>query len=107
MQLLSRPAREDDIALYHTRAHIDRIWALCMAGGGEASTLEGESTPVVPASYEAALLADPFGCSLEQIDAVLLNPLRHSFLPPDRKRRLIETHRQELRQLKARWIHEP
>jgi acetoin utilization deacetylase AcuC-like enzyme len=66
-RLPCRAATEDDIALYHTRPHITRIRDLCAAGGGEASTLPGESTPVVPASYDVALLAA--GGGMTAVDA--------------------------------------
>src|SRR5690348_2780266 len=52
-----RAATPDDVALYHTREHIERVRTLCASGGGEASVEPGETTPVAPASYEAALLA--------------------------------------------------
>ena len=35
-----------------------------------------------------ALLADPFGLSVAEIDEILLNGVRHSFLPAERKRTL-------------------
>jgi aminodeoxyfutalosine deaminase len=50
---------------------------------------------------EAALLADPFGLDVVAIDEVLLNGVRHSFLPAPAKQRLEATYRAELDALKA------
>ena len=65
----ARHASPDDIALYHTRDHIERVRALCDEGGGEASVEVGDATPVVPASYAAATLA--VGGGMAAVDAVL------------------------------------
>jgi acetoin utilization deacetylase AcuC-like enzyme len=65
-----RPATVDDLALFHTPAHVERIRALCAGGGGEAGTNEtGDATPVVPASWDAALLSA--GAVLSAVDAVI------------------------------------
>jgi adenosine deaminase len=50
---------------------------------------------------EVGLLADPFGLDVAAIDEILLNGVRHSFLPAPAKRRLEATYRAELDALKA------
>lgn len=50
---------------------------------------------------EVALLAEPFGLEVTAIDEILLNGVRHSFAPPNRKRELEEEFRDELADLKA------
>ena len=50
---------------------------------------------------EVGLLADPFGLDVVAIDEILLNGVRHSFLPPPAKQRLEATYRAELDALKA------
>jgi hypothetical protein len=47
------------------------------------------------------LLHDVFDFDLATVDELLLNGVRHSFLPPDRKRALEATFRAELDALKA------
>lgn len=76
-RLEARAATPDDLALYHTHEHIARIRDLCAAGGGEASAEEGESTPVVPASYDVALLAA--GSGMAAVDAVLAGHVRNAY----------------------------
>ncbi len=68
-RLPARMASEDDVALYHTREHIARVREVCAAGGGEAGYESGESTPVVPASWDAALLSA--GSGMAAVDAVM------------------------------------
>ena len=50
---------------------------------------------------DVALLADPFGLDLATIDEILLNGVRHSFLPAERKRELEAEYRAELDALKT------
>jgi aminodeoxyfutalosine deaminase len=50
---------------------------------------------------EIVLLHDVFDFDLATVDELLLNGVRHSFLPPDRKRALEATFRAELDALKA------
>ncbi|MBV9324833.1 MAG: adenosine deaminase [Chloroflexi bacterium] len=50
---------------------------------------------------EVALLADPFALGVGAIDDILLNGVRHSFLPARAKQRLEATYRAELDVLKA------
>ncbi len=73
----ARAATPDDVALYHTREHIERVRALCASGGGEASVEAGESTPVAPASYEAAMLA--VGGGMAAVDAVLAGEVDNAY----------------------------
>lgn len=75
--LSARLARPDDVALYHTRQHIEHVRAVCAAGGGEAGHESGESTPVVPASWEAALLAA--GGGMAAVDAVIAGQVDNAF----------------------------
>lgn len=50
---------------------------------------------------EVSLLAEPFGFDVPTMDEILLNGVRHSFLPPDRKATLLTSFRAELEALKA------
>jgi len=49
---------------------------------------------------DAALLAAPFGFTVAEIDDILLNGVRHSFLPAERKQRMEAEFRAELDALK-------
>jgi aminodeoxyfutalosine deaminase len=49
---------------------------------------------------EVLLLASQFGLDLPQLDELLLNGVRHSFLPPERKLALEREHRAQLDTLK-------
>jgi acetoin utilization deacetylase AcuC-like enzyme len=60
----SLPLTDEDLALFHTRAYIERIKALSAERGGDASHL----TPFGPGSYDIALLAA--GGTTAIIDAV-------------------------------------
>jgi aminodeoxyfutalosine deaminase len=50
---------------------------------------------------EVLLLAEQFGLDLATIDELLLNGVRHSFLPPERKAALEREHRGQLAALKV------
>jgi aminodeoxyfutalosine deaminase len=50
---------------------------------------------------EIVLLSDAFGFDLDTIDELLLNGVRHSFLPPERKRSLEASFRADMAALKA------
>jgi hypothetical protein len=50
---------------------------------------------------EVVLLGDVFGLSLPAIDDVLLNGVRYSFLPPERKQDMEAAFRAELDRLKV------
>ena len=70
---------------------------------GVALTVNSDDPPLFNTSLndEAALLGDPFGLDVAGIDEILLNGVRHSFLPPERKQALEARHQQELASLKA------
>lgn len=68
-----RYATEDEIARFHTRAHIDKIRTLSNAGGGDASLL----TPFGGGSYEIALLAA--GGTIAAMDAVLTRQVKNAY----------------------------
>jgi aminodeoxyfutalosine deaminase len=51
-------------------------------------------------SENVALLGQPFALSVTEIDEILLNGVRHSFLPPERKAMLEVAFREELATLK-------
>lgn len=53
---------------------------------------------------EVVTLVDPFGFDLETIDEIVLNGVRCSFLPDERKRKLEEEFREEMDALKAEHI---
>jgi acetoin utilization deacetylase AcuC-like enzyme len=65
VQLLPRPASEEEVLTLHTREYLERIKRMSSERGGDA----GELTPFGPGSYEIALLAAG-GC-LTAVDAVL------------------------------------
>ena len=68
-----RPATEDELAAYHTRDYIAHVRRVTSEGGG---WLDPE-TPVVPGSWEAAVLAA--GAAIELTDAVLSGQARQAF----------------------------
>jgi len=71
--LKPRRATEDELARFHTRAHIERIAKMSAAGGGEAS----EHTPFGPGSYEIAQLAA--GGAIVAMDAVLSGGAKNAY----------------------------
>ena len=52
-------------------------------------------------NQEVALLADPFNCDLATINALLLNGVRHSFLPAEEKQALEATFQAEITKLQG------
>ncbi len=50
---------------------------------------------------EFAKVGAGFGFSVDQLDEILLNGVRHSFLPPDEKELLLDEFRAELAVLRA------
>ncbi len=68
------PASEDDIALCHTREHIERIKSMAQNGGGE---LDGD-THVNQHSFDVALLAS--GAAIEATRMVLAGELDNAFV---------------------------
>lgn len=76
--LAARRATPEDILLYHTRSHVERIRDLCASGGGEAGMNEtGDATPVVPASFDAAMLAA--GGAMAAVDAVITGQVENAY----------------------------
>ena len=55
-------------------------------------------------SDDYATLVEPFGLSVEQIDEIVLNGFRSSFLPADRKQALVAEVQRELAALKQRHL---
>lgn len=51
-------------------------------------------------NQEVALLADPFGFDINTIDEIVLNGIRHSFLPTSRKHSMEQDFRREMDDLK-------
>ncbi len=70
---------------------------------GVLVTINSDDPPLFNTTLddEVRLLADPFGLSVEQIDEVLLNGVRYSFLPDERKQALEAEFRTELDVLKG------
>jgi acetoin utilization deacetylase AcuC-like enzyme len=71
--LKPRPATEDELARFHTRAHIAHIKAISDSGFGDASQL----TPMGKGSYEIALLAA--GGAIVAADAVLTGEVKNAY----------------------------
>ncbi len=74
-----------------------------LRAAGVPITVNSDDPPLFNTTLndEVALLADPFGLSIEAIDDVLLNGVRHSFLPPDRKAALEAAFREEMAALRT------
>jgi acetoin utilization deacetylase AcuC-like enzyme len=75
-RLLHIPAREatiEELTVYHTPEYVEHVRALAASGGG----MLDRETPVVPASWEAALLAA--GAAIELTDAVIDQRARNAF----------------------------
>jgi acetoin utilization deacetylase AcuC-like enzyme len=73
VSLKPRPATDDELARFHTRAHIDKIHAMSDAGGGDASEL----TPFGKGSFEIAKLAA--GGAIVALEAVLSGQVRNAY----------------------------
>ncbi len=73
-----------------------------LLSAGVAVTIASDDPPMFNTTLndDVALLADPFGLNVATIDEILLNGVRHSFLPPERKRGLEASYRAELDALK-------
>jgi len=67
------PASISDLTVYHTPEHVDRIRAICEAGGGET----GRGAPASRDSYDIALLAA--GGGMAAVDAVMHGRVRRAF----------------------------
>lgn len=74
-----------------------------LRSAGVALTINSDDPPLFNTTLndEAALLAEPFGLGLAEIDEVLLSGVRHSFLPRERKRAMEAEFRAELAALKV------
>ena len=74
---------------------------------GVAVTINSDDPPLFDTTLgeEAALLATAFGLSVSDVDEILLNGVRYSFLEPAAKQRLDDTYRAELDRLKL--LHLP
>jgi adenosine deaminase len=70
---------------------------------GVTVTIASDDPPMFNTTLndEVALLGGPFGLAVEAIDEILLNGVRHSFLPAERKYALESEYRAELDALKA------
>jgi aminodeoxyfutalosine deaminase len=70
---------------------------------GVPLTINSDDPPLFNTTLddEVALLGDVFGLSLPAIDDVLLNGVRYSFLPPERKQEMEAAFRAELDRLKV------
>ncbi|MBV9280556.1 MAG: adenosine deaminase, partial [Chloroflexi bacterium] len=73
---------------------------------GVALTVNSDDPPLFNTTLtdELLTLIDPFGLDVAAIDEVLLNGVRHSFLPAQRKRELEATFRAEMDVLKAEHL---
>lgn len=73
VNLKPRPATDDELARFHTRAHIEKIRAMSDAGGGDASQL----TPFGAGSFEIAKLAA--GGAIVAMEAVLRGQVKNAY----------------------------
>jgi aminodeoxyfutalosine deaminase len=69
---------------------------------GVSLTINSDDPPLFNTSLndEVVLLSDTFGLGIDAIDAILLNAVRSSFLPPERKSALESEIREEMAALK-------
>jgi adenosine deaminase len=74
-----------------------------LLAAGVPITVNSDDPPLFNTTVadEMALLAEPFGLTLGQVDEIVLNGVRHSFLPADEKAALETSFRAELDALKA------
>jgi adenosine deaminase len=80
-----------------------------LLAAGVPVTVNSDDPPLFNTTLndEVALLAEPFGLDVGTADEILLNGVRHSFLPADRKRRLEAELRTELDALKPSHLAAP
>ena len=71
-ELAPRPATRAEVERVHTAAHVDRVRAVCLAGGDA-----GEYAPASPETFDVALLAA--GGALVAVDAVMTGRLRNAY----------------------------
>ncbi len=74
-----------------------------LRAAGALVTVNSDDPPLFNTTLndEVALLAGPFGLDVAAIDAILLDAVRHSFLPPARREALEAEFRAELAALKV------
>ena len=74
-----------------------------LLAAGVVVTINSDDPPLFNTTLndEVALLGGPFGLDVPAIDDILLNSVRHSFLPHERKREMEAVFRRELADLKA------
>ena len=74
-----------------------------LRAAGAIVTVNSDDPPLFNTTLndEVALLAGPFGLDVAAIDAILLDAVRHSFLPPARREALEAEFRAELATLKT------
>jgi adenosine deaminase len=70
---------------------------------GVPITINSDDPPLFNTTFndEVALLGPVFGLSRQAIDEVLLNGVRYSFLPPERKQEIEAAFRVDLDRLKV------
>ena len=71
-----RRASVDELLLFHTAEHIDKVSRLSAAGRG---WLDDGDTPAVPGIFEAA--SDVVGTTLAAVDAVISGETKRAFVP--------------------------
>jgi len=73
---------------------------------GVPVTINSDDPPLFNTNlnHEASLLAEPFGYGVEDIDDILLNGVRYSCLPPDRKEQMLASFQADLDSLKAEHL---
>jgi adenosine deaminase len=69
---------------------------------GVPLSVNSDDPPLFNTSLNAnvAALYDPFHFSLDTIDEILLNGVRHSFMPAEQKKKMEEDFRAEMRELR-------
>ncbi len=69
-----------------------------LLAAGVPVTINSDDPPLFNTTLldEAALLAEPFGLALSAVRDILLNGVRHSFLPAPEKQSLLATHAAEM-----------
>jgi adenosine deaminase len=74
---------------------------------GVPMTVNSDDPPLFNTNLnaEVALLASAFGFEVDLIDEILLNGVRHSFLPSEKKQELEASFRSEMATLKAKHLH--
>ncbi len=73
-----------------------------LLAAGVSLTVNSDDPPLFNTTLndEVALLPGPFGLGLGEIDELILNGMRHSFLPPQRKEEMAAAFRADLDTLK-------